>query len=387
MDMNDSAKKAFQESSDFSNYFCTYGYLYHQKDMLTDQLRMQCYHDAIFENKAMFQDKVVLDVGTGSGILAIWAAQAGARAVYAIEATNMAVQARKVVEANGLSDVVTVIQSKVEDIDALPDNITQVDIIISEWMGYFLLRESMFDSVLYARNKWLNPTSGAMYPSHATMYLCPMKETPQDIQRQENYQEALVNWSLFVSDMKAQWQVDMSCLNASFHKEQDQYSLETSSWVDVSPDVLMADPVAIKSWDLRTCTLAEIKADVVSPFAFQVSHVGNGVDADNANRGRLGGFCGWFDVDFHGSNASPVTTSITLSTSPFVQSTHWGQQAFPIFPSIATEIDDVVQGMICVTRRTDNQRLMNVKLTYSVGSLNEEDNDATPVKTKIFQIE
>lgn len=46
----------------------------------------------------------------------------------------------------------------------------QVDIIISEWMGYFLLRESMLDSVLAARDRFLAP-GGAMYPSHARMYL------------------------------------------------------------------------------------------------------------------------------------------------------------------------------------------------------------------------
>ena len=61
--------------ADFANYFCTYGYLYHQKDMLEDQSRMTAYYDAVRLNPRAFKDKVVLDVGTGSGILAIWAAQ------------------------------------------------------------------------------------------------------------------------------------------------------------------------------------------------------------------------------------------------------------------------------------------------------------------------
>lgn len=53
-------------------------------------------------------------------------------------------------EDNGFSDVIEVIRGKMEEI-TLPTD--YVDIIISEWMGYFLLYESMLDTVLYARDK------------------------------------------------------------------------------------------------------------------------------------------------------------------------------------------------------------------------------------------
>jgi hypothetical protein len=62
--------------------------------------------------------------------------------------------------------VIEVIQGTIETV-SLPE---KVDIIISEWMGYFLLRESMLDSVLVARDKFLKP-GGALYPSHARMYM------------------------------------------------------------------------------------------------------------------------------------------------------------------------------------------------------------------------
>ena len=65
------------KAADFANYFCSYAYLYHQKQMLMDHNRMKAYHDAIMSNRSMFEGKVVLDVGTGSGVLAMWAAQAG----------------------------------------------------------------------------------------------------------------------------------------------------------------------------------------------------------------------------------------------------------------------------------------------------------------------
>ena len=54
-------------------------------------------------------------------------------------------------------------------------------------MGYFLLRESMLDSVLKARDKWLKE-GGAMYPSHARMFLAPIKT--ESARRKENDYQA-----------------------------------------------------------------------------------------------------------------------------------------------------------------------------------------------------
>ena len=63
-----------------------------------------------------------------------------------------------------------VIQGTIETVQ-LPE---KVDIIISEWMGYFLLRESMLDSVLHARDRFLKP-GGSLFPSHARLYLAPIR--------------------------------------------------------------------------------------------------------------------------------------------------------------------------------------------------------------------
>ena len=69
--------------------------LVHQQNMLQDAVRTGTYHDAIINNPFDFKDKVVMDVGTGSGILAFFAANAGARKVYAVEASGMAEHVRR----------------------------------------------------------------------------------------------------------------------------------------------------------------------------------------------------------------------------------------------------------------------------------------------------
>lgn len=60
--------------------------------------------------------------------------------------------AERIVHENGMANIVTIVKGKVEEV-TLP--VDKVDIIISEWMGYCLFYESMLDTVLYARDKWL----------------------------------------------------------------------------------------------------------------------------------------------------------------------------------------------------------------------------------------
>lgn len=365
-------KKAWEASSDFANYFCTYAYIYHQKQMLTDDLRMQSYRDAILENPNHFKDKVVLDVGTGSGILSIWAAQAGARKVYAVEATDIALQARKVIKANGQDHVITVIQSKMEDVE-LPE---KVDVIVSEWMGYFLLRESMFDSVLVARDRWLKP-DGAMFPSHASMSIAPMSNEDDSNKRFNEFSAAMDGWRTFVDNTKATWGVDMSVLGNAFRREQEQYSLRTSAWAELQPSDLIGDETEIAAWDLKTCTLEDIKG-VTSEFSLPISAMA-----------RFGGFAGWFDVEFKGCAENPAEREVTLTTSPFVQPTHWGQQVFPLYPLTQVCDGDVVEGSVSVARRSDNQRLMTVKFDYRVRRPEDTDDEGVDGKptTAVFQIE
>lgn len=81
-------------------------------------------------------------------------------------------KAREIVAANGMADKITLIQGKMEEIE-IP--FPKVDIIISEWMGYFLLYESMLDTVLYARDKYLTP-DGLIFPDKATIFVAGIED-------------------------------------------------------------------------------------------------------------------------------------------------------------------------------------------------------------------
>jgi protein arginine N-methyltransferase 1 len=113
-----------------------------------------------------------LDVGCGTGILSIFAAKAGAKHVYAVDNANIAIHARTIIKENNLDSKITVIKGKIEEV-VLP--VESVDIIISEWMGYFLLYESMLDCVLYARDKYLTP-NGLIFPDRAVIYIAAIED-------------------------------------------------------------------------------------------------------------------------------------------------------------------------------------------------------------------
>jgi protein arginine N-methyltransferase 1 len=113
--------------------------------------------------------------------------------------SNIIDQAQKIIEANGFKDstcpgpqshlypspaslsAITLVKGKLEEAE-LP--LKEFDIIISEWMGYFLLYESMLDTVLLARDKYLKK-GGLIFPDNATLYLAAIED--------QDYKEEKIN--------------------------------------------------------------------------------------------------------------------------------------------------------------------------------------------------
>lgn len=98
--------------------------------------------------------------------------KAGAKHVIGVDMSTIIEKAKEIVAVNGMSDKITLLQGKMEDV-VLP--FPQVDIIISEWMGYFLLYESMLDTVIWARDKYL-VKDGLIFPDKATIFMAGIED-------------------------------------------------------------------------------------------------------------------------------------------------------------------------------------------------------------------
>ncbi|XP_013187645.2 uncharacterized protein LOC106132695 [Amyelois transitella] len=281
------------ESAFQNEYFTSYENLEIHKLMIEDSPRTEAYKEAIFNNKDFFKDKVVMDVGCGTGILSIFCAQAGAKKVYAVEASNLAHLAMEIVKENNFGDVIEVIHSKVEDV-VLPEN-TKVDAIVSEWMGFYLLHEGMLDSVLVARDKFLKE-GGHMFPETATIFVAPCS----------------------LPSLYTQWDDVHGVSMATFAKQLRASKADKPEIMVLEQDDILGDEVT-----LCKINLMEDKLESLEKFSSQ--HV-----TAACKEGLYQGLCVWFECLF------PDTTDgggcqVKLDTSPKSPSTHW-KQAVIVLP-------------------------------------------------------
>ncbi|HXV32463.1 MAG TPA: 50S ribosomal protein L11 methyltransferase [Gaiellaceae bacterium] len=135
--------------------------------MLEDRARTSAFLAALDE--LVRPDDVVVEIGTGTGVLSLGAARAGARHVYAIEATPLAHHARKVAEANGLGDRISVVQGWSTRV-SLPERGT---LGVAEILGSEALEERALPVLLDARKRLLAPDA-RLIPSVVRIYGVPV---------------------------------------------------------------------------------------------------------------------------------------------------------------------------------------------------------------------
>ncbi|PNT26168.1 hypothetical protein POPTR_007G000300v4 [Populus trichocarpa] len=341
-------------------YFNSYAHVGIHEEMIKDHVRTNTYRDAIFHHQSLIEGKVVVDVGCGTGILSIFCAQAGAKRVYAVDASDIAVQANEVVKANNLSDKVIVLHGRVEDVEIDEE----VDVIISEWMGYMLLYESMLGSVITARDRWLKH-GGLILPSNATLYMAPVTHP-------DRYRESIEFWrNVYGIDMSAMLPLAKQC------------AFEEPSVETISGENVLTWPHVVKHVDCYTITIDELES-VTTTYKFR-----------SMMRAPFHGFAFWFDVEFGGPAASPINPrapvlptapsnnspmdgsqrkkrtnpneALVLSTAPEDPPTHWQQTLIYFYDPIDVEQDQLIEGSATLTQSKENRRFMNINLRYSSG--------------------
>lgn len=132
--------------------------------MICDEVRMQAYLKAM--KKAITPDSIVLDLGTGTGVMAFWALKFGAKFVYAIESNDLIHVAEEMAKANGLSSKMKF----VKDVSTSVVLDQKADVIISDLRGVIPLFGMHIPSIIDARTRLLKP-GGAMIPLRDTLWI------------------------------------------------------------------------------------------------------------------------------------------------------------------------------------------------------------------------
>ncbi|KAJ3999280.1 S-adenosyl-L-methionine-dependent methyltransferase [Lentinula boryana] len=301
-------------------YADSYAHFGIHEEMLKDSIRTGSYRNAIMHNPHLFKGKTVLDVGCGTGILSMFAAKAGASHVVGIDMSNIIDQAQKIINANGFSETITLVKGKLEESE-LP--IKQFDIIISEWMGYFLLYESMLDTVLLARDQYLKP-GGLIFPDNATMYLAAIED--------QDYKEEKINFWDNV------YGFDYSCIKDIALREPLVDTVDLKS--------VVTDPCMIKHIDLLTAKKEDLTFEV--PFTLRATR------NDYAHA-----FLAWFDISFECTHKK-----VKFSTGPHAQYTHWKQTVFYTPSTITISEGDTISGRLSCAPNQRNNRDLDISISY-----------------------
>ncbi|XP_075992702.1 arginine methyltransferase 3 [Anticarsia gemmatalis] len=289
-------------------YFSTYAHFGIHHDMLSDKVRTETYRDAILKNKETLKDKVVLDLGCGTGILSMFCATAGAKKVYALDQSEIIYHAIDIIRENNLHEVIKTVKGRLED-TKLDE---KVDIIVSEWMGYFLLFEGMLDSVIYARDHCLKP-GGLLLPNRCNISLVANGDV-------DTHKRLIDFWS----DV---YGYKMNCMKSEVVRE--------ASVDIVAAKNIISEPYVVKEIDINTCNIDVM--DFTSEFKLPI-----------VKDGVLTSIVGYFDTFFDLPNA------IEFSTSPHATSTHWKQTVFYFRDCKEVKQGDVIEGtIICNRQKTD----------------------------------
>jgi type I protein arginine methyltransferase len=260
--------------------------------MLNDRNRTSSYLAAIRE--VVREGDIVVDLGTGTGILAMAAAQAGAKHVYAIEATGIGLVADMLFEANNLADRITLLPGWSTQVQ-LPE---RADVLISEIIGNEPLSENVLQLTGDAIQRFLKPDA-RFIPHKVKIYGLPVNVPHPNLMEKTCTSETIENWRTWYG-------MDFSALINVTQKNQQMF------WVN---------PYAAREWETLSDPVLLVDIDLQK---LQSAVVDKAVSAMTTSPGQVNGILIYFELD--------MGTTVRLSTCPQQVNinNHWSSSVWVI---------------------------------------------------------
>lgn len=282
--------------------------------LLNDRVRTEDYLAAIRE--VVRPGEVVVDIGTGTGVLAIGAALAGARHVYAIEASGIGKAAQRVFEANGLADRITLIEGWSTQVE-LPE---KADVLVSELISNDTFGEEVLQVTTDALQRLLRP-GARLIPSAVATFGLP-------VQVPAGWLAATQFVEMNTSQWREWYQIDFSPLADVGHGEVLRlfaHSADVAQWPTFAP------PTRLAHRDLTA--LAHAGMQSITPISVQ-------------SEGEVNGIVTYFEIDL--SPAVRLSTQPTLARRP----TSWSNPVW-VFPARRVGPGDLLQVQLQSNHRGD----------------------------------
>jgi hypothetical protein len=254
------------------------------RGLLQDEIRTNAFREAI--RRVVTPDSVVLDLGAGSGILSFFACEAGARRVFAIDATHSADLASFLSRQLGYSDRIQVFHERSTKVE-LPE---PADVLVTETIGAFAFDERILSSVIDARARLLKPDA-VIIPRRVDLYLVPVDDA-------SIYESSVAWWT------SKPYGFDLSALAV--------FASNIAFVGDVGRDSFLAPPEMAITADLATIATP----DVTGSVHFIATRAG-----------LMHGFSGWF--------RATLADGIELSNE--VPGTSWEHVFLPLQAPVAIE--------------------------------------------------
>jgi len=265
------------------------------EEMLSDRVRVETYRRGI--HRTVQAGDVVVDLGTGTGLLAFMASRAGARKVYAVEHSDFIQVAQEIADQNGFTNIEFIRANSREFTPGEP-----VDVVLHEQMGDELFNENMLENVLDLRDRVLRP-GGRILPAKFKLFVEPV--TMNDDMRVRRF------WNIDLPDGIDLSATQHSPVAARFDSgRNEQFWLRPHSVAST-----IGDPEPIIEFDLHTLESLE---------SIPTQHV---IERTASADAIVDGCCIWFEAH--------LDDDTMLSTSPLAPVTSWGNRVFRLDQEIA----------------------------------------------------